>query len=85
MNLQILLGLITLGVLVSFMNREFGRYDVVEGDHSLWDGVSIPYRETIRAFLVYFQNEVCLFGVVVTMRQPLPLGSVNYGHLPLKF
>ncbi|XP_056175671.1 uncharacterized protein YNL011C isoform X1 [Syzygium oleosum] len=33
-------------------------YDVVEGDHSLWDGVSRPYRETIRAFLVYFQNEI---------------------------
>ncbi|XP_010052209.3 uncharacterized protein YNL011C isoform X2 [Eucalyptus grandis] len=33
-------------------------YNVVEGDHSLWDGVSRPYRETIRAFLVYFQNEI---------------------------
>ncbi|XP_048141518.1 uncharacterized protein LOC115752930 isoform X2 [Rhodamnia argentea] len=33
-------------------------YQVVEGDHSLWDGVSRPYRETIRAFLVYFQNEI---------------------------
>ncbi|KAL0722318.1 hypothetical protein Bca4012_036917 [Brassica carinata] len=32
-------------------------YDIVEGNHSLWDGVSRPYRETIRAFLVYFQNE----------------------------
>ncbi|ESQ52006.1 hypothetical protein EUTSA_v10016658mg [Eutrema salsugineum] len=33
-------------------------YDIVEGNHSLWDGVSGPYRETIRAFLVYFQNEI---------------------------
>ncbi|CAN8316092.1 unnamed protein product [Cochlearia groenlandica] len=33
-------------------------YDIVEGNHSLWDGVSRPYRETIRAFLVYFQNEI---------------------------
>ncbi|KAH0925447.1 hypothetical protein HID58_017703, partial [Brassica napus] len=33
-------------------------YDIVEGNHSLWDGVSRPYRETIRAFLIYFQNEI---------------------------
>ncbi|CAD6237868.1 unnamed protein product [Miscanthus lutarioriparius] len=35
-------------------------YQIVEGDHSLWEGVSRPYRETIRAFLVYFHSEVCL-------------------------
>ncbi|KAF2300704.1 hypothetical protein GH714_015242 [Hevea brasiliensis] len=29
-----------------------------EGEHPLWTGVSRPYRETIRAFLVYFQNEI---------------------------
>lgn len=34
------------------------RYQIVEGEHALWDGVSQPYRETIRAFLVYFHNEV---------------------------
>lgn len=34
------------------------RYSIVEGDHSLWKGVSKPYRETIRAFLVYFQSQV---------------------------
>ncbi|KAI4343014.1 hypothetical protein MLD38_027564 [Melastoma candidum] len=33
-------------------------YDIVEGDHSLWNGVSRAYGETIRAFLVYFQNEI---------------------------
>ncbi|KAM3331039.1 hypothetical protein ACQJBY_027241 [Aegilops geniculata] len=33
-------------------------YHIVEGEHSLWDGVSRPYRETIRAFLVYFHNEI---------------------------
>ncbi|KAJ4703631.1 Maternal effect embryo arrest 18 [Melia azedarach] len=33
-------------------------YDIVEGGHSLWKGVSKPYRETIRAFLAYFQNEI---------------------------
>ncbi|PWZ31731.1 Uncharacterized protein YNL011C [Zea mays] len=35
-------------------------YQIVEGDHTLWEGVSRPYRETIRAFLVYFHSEVCL-------------------------
>ncbi|KAJ8761116.1 hypothetical protein K2173_000795 [Erythroxylum novogranatense] len=33
-------------------------YNIVEGEHSLWKGVSRPYRETIRAFLIYFQNEI---------------------------
>ncbi|GJN18388.1 hypothetical protein PR202_gb05547 [Eleusine coracana subsp. coracana] len=33
-------------------------HQIVEGDHTLWDGVSRPYRETIRAFLVYFHNEI---------------------------
>ncbi|KAF7803343.1 maternal effect embryo arrest 18 protein [Senna tora] len=33
-------------------------YSIVEGDHSLWIGVSKPYRETIRAFLAYFQNQI---------------------------
>ncbi|KAI5447802.1 uncharacterized protein YNL011C [Lathyrus oleraceus] len=33
-------------------------YSIVEGDHVLWEGVSKPYRETIRAFLVYFQNQI---------------------------
>ncbi|KAK9092922.1 hypothetical protein Syun_027833 [Stephania yunnanensis] len=33
-------------------------YNIVEGEHTLWKGVSIPYRETIRAFLVYFQNQI---------------------------
>ncbi|CAB1184519.1 unnamed protein product [Spirodela intermedia] len=33
-------------------------YEIVEGLHFLWKDVSQPYRETIRAFLVYFQNEI---------------------------
>ncbi|XP_026406927.1 uncharacterized protein YNL011C-like isoform X2 [Papaver somniferum] len=33
-------------------------YDIVEGEHSLWNGVSKPYRETIRAFLAYIQNQI---------------------------
>ncbi|XP_014518764.1 uncharacterized protein YNL011C isoform X1 [Vigna radiata var. radiata] len=33
-------------------------YSIVEGDHFLWKDVSKPYRETIRAFLVYFQSQI---------------------------
>ncbi|PKA53351.1 hypothetical protein AXF42_Ash010081 [Apostasia shenzhenica] len=33
-------------------------YHIVEGEHFLWEGVSRPYRETIRAFLAYFQNQI---------------------------
>ncbi|XP_019055762.1 PREDICTED: uncharacterized protein YNL011C isoform X2 [Nelumbo nucifera] len=33
-------------------------YRIVEGEHPLWKGVSRPYRETIRAFLAYFQNQI---------------------------
>ncbi|ERN13925.1 uncharacterized protein YNL011C isoform X3 [Amborella trichopoda] len=35
-------------------------YKIVEGDHILWKGVSKPYRETIRSFLVYFHNQVLM-------------------------
>ncbi|KAI0522897.1 hypothetical protein KFK09_005286 [Dendrobium nobile] len=33
-------------------------YRIVEGEHFLWNGVSRPYGETIRAFLAYFQNQI---------------------------
>ncbi|XP_020597922.1 uncharacterized protein LOC110037582 isoform X7 [Phalaenopsis equestris] len=33
-------------------------YQIVEGEHFLWNGVSRPYGETIRAFLAYFQNQI---------------------------
>ncbi|XP_073008093.1 uncharacterized protein YNL011C isoform X1 [Typha latifolia] len=33
-------------------------YKIVEGEHYLWDGVSRPYKETIHAFLAYFQNQI---------------------------
>ncbi|OMO77580.1 hypothetical protein COLO4_25087 [Corchorus olitorius] len=42
-------------------------YEIVEGEHSLWEGVSKPYRETIRAFLAYFQNEVRSSGMMSTL------------------
>ncbi|KAL6544845.1 hypothetical protein OROMI_023707 [Orobanche minor] len=35
-------------------------YDIVDGKHSLWTGVSKPYRETIRAFLAYFQDQILM-------------------------
>ncbi|KAL3820313.1 hypothetical protein ACJIZ3_006218 [Penstemon smallii] len=37
---------------------KFEWYDIVEGKHSLWIGVSKPYRETIRTFLAYFQDQI---------------------------
>lgn len=33
-------------------------YEIVEGEHSLWDGVSEPYKHTIRAFLVHFHTQI---------------------------
>jgi len=33
-------------------------YEIVEGVHELWDSVSGPYRETIRAFLIHFQSQI---------------------------
>ncbi|CAN4084186.1 unnamed protein product [Withania somnifera] len=33
-------------------------YEIMEGSHELWQGVSKPYRETIRAFLAYFQDQI---------------------------
>jgi hypothetical protein len=33
-------------------------YAIVEGRHSLWGGVSEPYKHMIRAFLVHFQLQI---------------------------
>ncbi|KAI9105366.1 hypothetical protein DFS34DRAFT_689910 [Phlyctochytrium arcticum] len=33
-------------------------FDILEGKHPLWQGISAPYRETIRAFLAHFQHEI---------------------------
>ncbi|RKP00232.1 hypothetical protein CXG81DRAFT_2056, partial [Caulochytrium protostelioides] len=33
-------------------------YDLVEGKHPLWRGISAAYRETIRAFLAHFHHEI---------------------------
>jgi hypothetical protein len=53
-------------------------YSIVEGDHELWDGLSEPYKHTIRAFLVHFHTLV--------LRQPLARFSFqngSVGRLPL--
>lgn len=33
-------------------------YEIVEGEHALWAGVSEPYKHTIRAFLVHFHTQI---------------------------
>lgn len=33
-------------------------YDIIEGDHALWTGVSEPYKHTIRAFLIHFHVNI---------------------------
>lgn len=35
-------------------------YSIVEGQHSLWTGISEPYKETIRAFLIYFHSQILI-------------------------
>lgn len=65
-SLIYLVGVTMVGIFSNtLLSWEFDRYDIVEGEHSLWKGVSKPYRETIRAFLAYFQNQV---NNVVPMR-----------------
>ncbi len=53
-------------------------YEVVEGDHALWKGVSEPYKHTIRAFLVYFHTQILRHS---TERFNFRNGSV--GGLPM--
>ncbi|XP_075513686.1 uncharacterized protein YNL011C isoform X2 [Primulina tabacum] len=43
---------------IDAQSSKYEWYDIVEGTHLLWIGVSKPYRETIRAFLVYFQDQI---------------------------
>ncbi|XP_027161791.1 uncharacterized protein LOC113762511 isoform X3 [Coffea eugenioides] len=52
------LGFLLLFVYICVLMLRIHRYDIVEGQHPLWKGVSKPYRETIRAFLVYFQDQI---------------------------
>ncbi|KAJ9523872.1 hypothetical protein QJQ45_020058 [Haematococcus lacustris] len=33
-------------------------YNIVEGQHMLWQGVSQPYKHVIRAFLAFFQAQI---------------------------
>ncbi len=55
-------------------------YEVVEGDHSLWQGVSEPYKHTIRAFLVYFHSQIQRHS---TERFNFRNGSVGESLCPL--
>ena len=32
--------------------------DIVEGEHPLWQGIGESYKQTIRAFLVYFHTQL---------------------------
>ena len=32
--------------------------EILEGQHALWEGVSEPYKHTIRAFLVHFHTQI---------------------------
>lgn len=54
-------------------------YEVVEGDHALWRGVSEPYKHTIRAFLVYFHTQILRHS---TERFDFRNGSVGAPTLP---
>ncbi|XP_073008094.1 uncharacterized protein YNL011C isoform X2 [Typha latifolia] len=63
-------------------------YKIVEGEHYLWDGVSRPYKETIHAFLAYFQNQIlrqsngsfCFSNDIPTESLVLPVISTNDRH-----
>jgi hypothetical protein len=51
-------------------------YNILEGDHELWGGLSDPYKHTIRAFLVHFHTLV--------LRQPLARFSFQNGSVGRK-
>ena len=36
--------------------------EIVEGHHGVWEGISGPYKDTVRAFLVHFQSEILRQG-----------------------
>ena len=36
--------------------------EIVDGDHPVWEGISEPYKNTVRAFLVHFQSEILRQG-----------------------
>jgi len=37
---------------------KFEWFSIVEGNHELWNGISDPYKHTIRAFLVHFHAQI---------------------------
>ncbi|CAI7784322.1 unnamed protein product [Closterium sp. NIES-54] len=48
---------------------------IVEGEHELWGGVSDPYKEIIRAFLLHFHYQVLLAST------PLFRSACNISHV----
>lgn len=70
------------GKIIDIANNDYmvNRYDIVEGNHNLWKGVSKPYRETIRAFLAYFQDQVCSCFVNLISQFQLFLDFVSDVH-----
>ena len=65
-----LLGVTMVEVLNNILlSWQIDRYKIVEGQHPLWNGVSRPYGEAIRAYLVYFQNQVRIFLIVNTLNE----------------
>lgn len=57
------------------------RYAIVEGEHALWNGVSEPYKHTIRAFLVHFHTTILSSPLRSQERFTFRNGSVG-AHLP---
>lgn len=50
-------------------------YDIVEGEHPLWGGVSEPYKHTIRAFLVHFHVNILRHSTEKFMFQSGSVGN----------
>ena len=50
-------------------------YDIVEGEHNLWEGVSEPYKHTIRAFLVHFHVNILRHSTEKFMFQSGSVGN----------
>ena len=46
-------------------------YAIQEGDHDLWDGISEPYADIIRSFLIYFHTQI------VASKNPIKFDFVN--------
>jgi 2-phospho-L-lactate transferase/gluconeogenesis factor (CofD/UPF0052 family) len=50
-------------------------YDVVEGRHPLWQGVSEPYKHVIRAFLLHFHTQIMAQAAVLASSDGPAMGG----------